>query len=402
MPEISKPDSAAKAPSPLQFFAPCPRALEGVLSDELRGLGAQSLEATDGGVAFEGDLALCYRANLQSRTASRVLWKVGAWPYHNEDDVYHAAKSLPWPRQFDVARTIRVNVSAIASPLRSLDYIALRIKDAICDRFTAEVRRRPDVDTANPDVRVHAFFDSVRFTLYLDTSGEPLFKRGWRKSAGDAPLKENLAAGILRLAQWQPDTVLLDPMCGAGTLLIEAATMALHIAPGSGRSFAFDKLNNFDAALWDTIKAEAQAAIEPPHPLLIFGADLYGEQLKLARANLAVAGLADLITLKQANVLELPRPTSSGTLITNPPYGVRIGEQQELAEFYPKLGDALKAKYAGWTVWVFTADMRLSKLIGLKPFRRIPLYNGPLECRLYGFDIVAGSMRRTVRVKGEE
>jgi len=258
------------------------------------------------------------------------------------------------------------------------------------------VGRRPDVDTANPDMRVHAFFESARFTLYLDTSGEPLFKRGWRKSAGEAPLKENLAAGILRLVQWQPDTVLLDPMCGAGTLLIEAATIALHVPPGSGRSFAFNKLHSFDPHLWDSIQAEAKRSSQAPHPLPIFGADLYGEQLKLARANLAAADLANSVTLKQANVLELPPPPSPGTLITNPPYGVRIGEQQELAELYPKLGDAFKAKYAGWKVWVFTADMRLPKLIGLKPFRRIPLYNGPLECRLYGFEIVAGSMRRKV------
>ena len=396
MPASSEPVRAAKAKTAEQFFAPCPRGLEGVLGDELAALGAQAVEPTEGGVGFQGDLALCYRTNLQSRIASRVLWKLGNWAYRNEEEVYRAVKSLPWPKRFDPRRTLRVNVSAIGSPLRSLDFITLRIKDAVCDRFLADTGRRPDIDTAHPDVRVHAFFEAERFTLYLDTSGEPLFKRGWRKSAGEAPLKENLAAGILRLANWQAGTALLDPMCGGGTLLVEAAMMALRIAPGSMRSFAFEKLNGFDAALWNSITAEASTARETMHPLPIYGADLYGEQLKLARANLTAAGLADVVALKQANVLELPRPEPSGVLITNPPYGVRIGEQQDLAGFYPKLGDALKARYAGWKAWVFTADRRLPKLIGLKPSRRIPLYNGALECRLYGFEIVAGSMRNRV------
>jgi len=384
-----------KAELPLQFFAPCPRGLEGVLGDELLEIGAGAIVPAEGGVACSGDLALCYRANLHSRIASRVLLKLGDWAYRSEEDVYRTVRSLPWSKHFDPRRTLRVNVSAINSPLRSLDFITLRIKDAVCDRFVADAGRRPDIDTAQPDVRVHAFFESERVTLYLDTSGEPLFKRGWRKSLGEAPLKENLAAGILRLTKWQPGTPLLDPMCGGGTLLVEAAMMALRIAPGSMRGFGFEKLKSFDAALWESIQAQTGATREPVHALPIYGADLYGEQLKLARTNLSAAGLSDVVTLKQANVLELPRPASSGVLVTNPPYGVRIGEQQDLADFYPKLGDALKAKYADWTAWVFTADLRLPKLIGLKPSRRIPLYNGALECRLYGFEIVAGSMRKS-------
>jgi len=176
--------------------------------------------------------------------------------------------------------------------------------------------------------------------------------------------------------------------------------MALRIAPGSMRSFAFEKLPDYDAGLWKSISTAARAAREPIRPLQIYGSDLYGEQLKLAKGNLTAAGLSDAVTLKQANVLELPCPASSGVLVTNPPYGVRIGEQQSLAGFYPKLGDALKAKYAGWSVWMFTADMRLPKLIGLKPSRRIPLYNGALECRLYWFEIVAGAMRKKVKSEG--
>jgi putative N6-adenine-specific DNA methylase len=229
-----------KAELPLQFFAPCPRGLEGVLGDELLEIGAGAIVPAEGGVACSGDLALCYRANLHSRIASRVLLKLGDWAYRSEEDVYRTVRSLPWSKHFDPRRTLRVNVSAINSPLRSLDFITLRIKDAVCDRFVADAGRRPDIDTAQPDVRVHAFFESERVTLYLDTSGEPLFKRGWRKSLGEAPLKENLAAGILRLTKWQPGTPLLDPMCGGGTLLVEAAMMALRIAPGSMRGFGFE------------------------------------------------------------------------------------------------------------------------------------------------------------------
>jgi len=391
---------ADKSDTPQQFFAPCPRGLESVLRDELIELGAEAILPAEGGVGFAGDHSLCYRANLHSRIASRILWKLGEWPYRSEEDVYRAVKSLPWAKHFDPRWTLRVNVAAIGSPLHSLDFITLRIKDAVCDRFVADAGRRPDIDTAQPDVRVHAFFEAERFVLYLDTSGEPLFKRGWRKSPGEAPLKENLAAGILRLTNWQPGTALLDPMCGGGTLLVEAAMMALRIAPGAMRSFAFEKLKGFDAGVWAQIASEERAARSQVQPLPIYGADLYGEQLKLARANLSAAALSDVVTLKQANVLELPCPAASGVLVTNPPYGVRIGEQQDLASFYPRLGDALKARYAGWTGWIFTADMRLPKLIGLKPSRRIPLYNGALECRLYGFEIVSGSMRK--KVKAEE
>jgi putative N6-adenine-specific DNA methylase len=400
MAALTKKSRSVERHSAEQFFAPCPRGLEEVLREELSGLGAEAIVPAEGGVGFQGDLALCYRVNLHSRIASRVLWQLGNWAYRTEEDVYRAVKSVPWSKHFDSRLTLRVNVSAIGSPLRSLDFITLRIKDAVCDRLIADSGRRPDIDTAQPDVRVHAFFDSERFTIYLDTSGEPLFKRGWRKSPGEAPLKENLAAGILRLTQWTQGTALLDPMCGGGTLLVEAAMMALRIAPGSMRGFAFEKLSRFDAVQWKTIVEEAQAARASVGPLPIYGADLYGEQLKLAKTNLAAAGLVDVVTLKQANALELPCPASSGVLVTNPPYGVRIGEQQDLAAFYPQFGDALKAKYAGWKAWVFTADMRLPKLIGLKPSRRIPLYNGALECRLYGFEIVAGSMRK--KREGEE
>lgn len=394
MPSERKTLTAQRAPGFDRYFAPCPRGLEQVLVAELSGLGGSDIRAVEGGVGFAGDLSTCYRVNLHSRIASRVLARVGDWECQTEEHVYQRVGTLRWRDYFDPSLSIRVNVSAIASPLRSLDFITLRIKDAVCDRFRADTGSRPSVNTNAPDVRIHAFFEATCFTLYLDTSGDPLFKRGWRRSQGEAPLRENLAAGLLALSGWQPEAPLLDPMCGGATLLVEAAMSAMRVAPGRAREFAFQRLRNFDEALWTSTQAAAQAEQLPGVELKLFGADLYGEQLKLARANLASAGLVDRVTLKQANVLELPAPAESGVIITNPPYGVRLGEQNDLAAFYPELGDALKARYAGWRAWIFTGDLRLPKLIGLKPARRIPLYNGALECRLYGFDLVAGSMRK--------
>lgn len=377
-----------------QFFATCPRGLESVLEAELVALSAQSVSALEGGVRFSGGTEVCYAANLESRVASRVLWQVVHTPYRNESDIYDAVRALPWDAWFTVDHAIRVDVSAIRSPLRSLDFVTLRVKDAVCDVFRAATGRRPDVDTRAPDARVHAFLSATHCTVYLDTSGEPLFKRGYRKSAGDAPLRENLAAGILRLARWEPGTTLLDPMCGSGTFLAEAAMIALDRAPGLDREFGFEKLTTFDAPTWNTLKHSAHARVRTPATLDLVGSDSYGEALKLARANLAALGVQDKIVLEQADVLEMPAPASSGVIVMNPPYGVRLQDQQSLAELYPQLGDTLKKKYSGWTAYIFTADLRLPKLIGLSASRRTPLFNGALECRLFEFRIVSGSNRR--------
>jgi len=356
-------------------------------------MGASDIAPTDGGVAFRGSLAVCYAANLESRVASRVLWQVHSGAYRNEDDIYAAVRALPWHTWFPARLSIRVGVAAIRSPLKSLDFATLRIKDAVCDAFRAHGGTRPSVDTRTPDVRIQAFLSAQDFTLYLDTSGDALFKRGYRRESGVAPLRENLAAGILRLAGWDGVTPLLDPMCGSGTFLCEAAMIALDRAPGLERAFAFEKLAHHDARAWQRLRDAAKARVKTAADLPIHGADRYGDVLKLARANLAALGVEHAVHLKQANVLELPPPAASGMLVANPPYGVRLAEQDELAAFYPQLGDTLKKKYAGWTAYLFSADMRLAKLIGLKATRRTPLYNGALECRLFEYRIVSGAMR---------
>jgi putative N6-adenine-specific DNA methylase len=376
------------------FFATCPRGLELVLAEELGQFGGQRIHAVGGGVQFAGDFFLCYRVNLESRIASRVLWQVATSGYRSEGDIYQTSFALQWTDWFDPARTIRVDVSATKSPLTILKFVTLKIKDAVCDKIRRLSGRRPSVDTHEPEISIQGHLTDRDFTLYLDTTGEPLFKRGQRMAAGEAPLRENLAAGILRLAAWVPGIPLLDPMCGSGTILLEAAHMALDIAPGLGRRFAFEKFKNFDARRWRELRQRSAGRQKPKVPLTIYGSDLAGDALKAARANLIAAGLEKIVSLKRADVLELSAPAKEGVIVTNPPYGVRLGEQQALAEFYPKLGDVLKKQFSGWRAYLLSADMRLPKLIRLAASKRTPLYNGALECRLFEYKMVEGGMRK--------
>ena len=377
-----------------QFFAPCPRGLEIPLSNELKTLGAEGISATDGGVHFSGLGSLSYKVNLHSRTASRVLWRVAKARYTSEQDIYDTAFALPWADWFDVSRTIKINMTGIKSPLRSLDFATMKIKDAICDKFREGCGERPSINTQDPDIRIHAFLDESWVTLYVDTSGDALFKRGVRQYTNIAPLRENLAAGILMLSGWQPGTPLLDPMCGSGTFLIEAAQMTLNIAPGIGRHFAFEKLHTFNDEKWQAMRKEAVAAQKPVVPLPIYGSDLYGDELKAARLNLENAGLLDAVSLKQANVLEITAPADHGVLVANLPYGERMGELDEMRVLYPQMGDALKQKFKGWNAYLLTADLAMPKSIRLSVSRKTPLFNGALECRLFEYKIVAGSNRK--------
>jgi len=383
-----------------EFFATCPRGLERVLADELEAFDAQGVRAVGGGVFFRGEWFLCYRANLESRTASRILWRITGGPYRDEQDIYRIAFAPRWTDWFEPTRTIRIDVSAIKSPLTSLNFVTLKIKDAVCDKVRLLSRRRPNVDTRAPDIPIQAHLTDRDFTLYLDTTGEPLFKRGLRRRTGEAPLRENLAAGILRLAGWQPGIPLLDPMCGSATILIEAALLALDIAPGLGRQFAFEKFKNFDARRWRELRRKIAVRQKPKRLLAIYGSDIDPTALQAARANLAAAGVAECVTLECADVLDSTPPTREGIIVSNPPYGVRLGEQQRLAEFYPRLGDLLKKRFTGWRVYFLSADMRLPTLIHLAVSRRVPLFNGALECRLFEYKMVAGRMPRQGARKG--
>lgn len=377
-----------------QFFAPCPRGLEAILEAELQSLGVSMTTKTEGGVGFNAPWSTTYWVNLKSHIASRVLWEVGQRAYKTEQDVYHAAYALAWPDWFTPTQTIKVKVSARRCPLPSLDFLTLRIKDAICDKFVAARHKRPSVDTQRPNIRVDAFLDQSTVTFYLDTSGEPLFKRGHRLGPVEAPLRENLAAGILRLTGWTPHDLLLDPMCGSGTTPLEAALMARQAAPGIARNFGFERLLIHDATQWERQREAAKAKQVAAAPSAIYASDRDPAMVEIAQRTFRGAGIADDIRLKQSDILELLAPAVQGVMVINPPYGVRLSRRDELESFYPKLGDWLKQRFAGWRAYVLTGDARVPKLIGLTPSKRIPLFNGALECRLYEFVIVQGGARR--------
>jgi putative N6-adenine-specific DNA methylase len=381
------------------FFATTPRGLEKLLAEELAEAGAKSLREVHGGVEFAGDWAACYRANLHSRMATRILWRLSGAPYRKEkgeDDIYRQALAIRWEEHFPVEATFRVQTTASRSPVKSVDFVTLRVKDAICDRFRKVAGRRPDVDTHAPDVRVQVYLSARDCVIYLDTSGAPLWQRGLRHANVDAPLKENLAAGILRLSGWRPGTPLFDPMCGSGTFALEAACIALNRAPGLERPrFGFETLKSFQPEVWREIRRIALSNVEEARFLDIWASDLDARAARATRKNLADAGLEGAVKVTEADFLDAVAPSEKpGILVANPPYGERMGESSALAELYPAMSAVLKRRFSGWTAAIFTADPDFPKLLRLSPRRKTPLFNGALECRLYEIEMVAGSNRR--------
>ncbi|MBP0637882.1 class I SAM-dependent RNA methyltransferase [Cupriavidus sp. AcVe19-6a] len=408
------------------FFAPCPRGLESALAEELREIAARPGMAAlapftvhqevPGGVNFSGEMAAAYAVNLHSRIASRVLLRVAARGYRHEDDIYTLARGVRWEQWFSPDESLRVDITAHKSPLRSLNFTALRVKDGVCDAMRERLGARPSVDTVSPDVRVYAHLTERDCTLYLDTTGEPLFKRGWRTEKGEAPLKENLAAGILRLAGWVPGQTFrpfYDPMCGSGTFLIEAAQVALDIAPGGSRSFAFEWLKGVDRKAWQKLKDDAQRArmLASADELQVVGSDISTDMLAITQANWQRAGLPGEARTKQVDARFVQPPYDEpGLLLMNPPYGERIAvrgqrrmpdeemprdEVEEAAanQFASAFATTLKQNFAGWQAWVFTGDLGFPRRLRLKESRRTPLYNGNIECRLFRFDMVRGANR---------
>lgn len=376
------------------FFATCPRGLESLLVKELKQCGGRDIKATDGGVAFTGQLSTCYEANLHSRIATRILMRVSRGDYRTEEDLYRAAYRINWPNWFAVKHDFMVKVTAVRCPLKSLEFVTLRVKDAICDKFRSIVDERPSVSTRYPAVRIHVFLTAKSFQYYVDTSGQALYQRGHRQASVEAPLRENLAAGILKLIQWEPEIPLLDPMCGSGTFLLEAAMMAQGIAPGLKREFGFEKLKNFESDRWKKIKNKALNDVKPSSFQYIYGSDMSAQAVRASEKNLRAADLIDAVELKQTSFENIKAPHDKGFMVTNPPYGVRIGEGEDLAALYPKMGEVLKREFAGWNTYFLTNDMRLPKGMRLSPSKRTPLFNGSLDCRLFEIKMVAGSNRK--------
>jgi putative N6-adenine-specific DNA methylase len=412
----------------LQLFLPCAAGVEDYLLPEVHhitGLGGQAVQKRRGGVALNGAWRDVLLLNLHSRLAQRVLVLLSYTEYRNEQDLYRAASEVAWEAWFTPRQSIKVEVTAQHSPLTSLNFAALKVKDAVCDRFRVKANGvRPDVDTQWPDVRIFAHLTTDSCSLYIDTSGEPLFKRGWREDKGEAPLKETLAAAMLAASGWLAGEgdlpPLYDPCCGSGTIAIEAAQMACNIAAGSGRRFAFERYLPFAQHVWDAIKKQAKEA-EVTRVLgqkpIIFGSDVAFRMVDFAQRNAQRAGVADLIEFRGGDALQrLPPCAEPGVMLVNPPYGERIEvagvagtqraggrEQAQMAgnpasegddgAFFSQLSAHWKKHYAGWSAWVLTPDLKLPGKMRLKESRRVPMWNGPLECRLFRFDMVQGSAR---------
>jgi len=390
--------------SDLNLFMPCAAGAETLLAEEVQRITAREAKAHRAGVTLQASWRDAMLLNLHSRLAQRVLIELTNAPYRGEVDLYSVATAVAWEDWFDVKRTFKVEITAQHSPLKSLNFAALKIKDAIADRFRDKRGERPSVDTQRPDIRIYAHLTAERVTLYADTSGEPLFKRGWREDKGEAPLKETLAAAMIAASGWQADTPLYDPCCGSGTIAIEAAQIACGIAPGSLRRFAFEKLLPFDAKPWQLLREEAKARHHAP-TAPVFGSDVAFRMVDFARRNAERAGVAHAINLRGGDALQrMPPSDTPGVMLVNPPYGERIeaagvaGRERAQAEgggdFFAQLAAHWKAHYAGWNAWVLTPDMKLPSRMRLKESRRVPMWNGPIECRLFRFDMVKGSARK--------
>lgn len=375
-----------------EVFAPCPQGLEEALTAEMQALGFEDAQVGRAGCHFSADWPGIQRANLYSRLATRILVQVAHEEISHEDDILDLAYSVPWERWFGAEHTLRVDTSAIKSPVQSLQYCNLRAKDGICDRLRDREGARPSIDTVRPDARVHLFLTGHTATLYLDTSGESLFKRGWRLDKGDAPLRENLAAGMLALAGWDPAAPLLDPFCGSGTILIEAAWIALGVPAGISRPLGFERLRGHDPRRWRDLKEDARARILPKLDAPLVGYDLDPQVVEFARNNAERAWLtADTIRFEVGDAREVPPPAEQGWIVTNPPYGERLPTDD--TELWRAWSANLKRAYSGWQLHVISSDLDLPQRLRLKPLRRIPLHNGSLDCRLFGFELVAAGYR---------
>ena len=378
---------------PHTLFITCPRGLEPILAQELAQQNCAQIAPTDGGVSARGSLEHVYRINFYSRTASRVLLQLAQAPYRNEDDLYRAAKNIAWEDWFGVEKTFKIKAEGKRARVKSLDFCALKIKDGLCDRFRSQTGSRPSVDKARPDVRIHLFLDDKTASIFIDTSGEALFKRGYRQDTGEAPLRENLAAGLLLLAGYDGSQPFQDPFCGSGTIAIEAALIALNRAPGIMRRFGFEKLQKHDPALWQRIKQQAREAARNRPSENIAASDNDRAMTRAARQNARFAEVDGFIDISDRDAQDARPNGQGGIMLSNPPYGERLAEIQALHALYPQLGGWLKQHYAGWTIGMFTGDRDMPKLMRLNPKRKIPLYNGNLDCRLFLLDMVAGSNR---------
>ena len=372
--------------------------LEGVLADELRALGAEDVTEGNRVVAFKGDKEMLYRANFACRTTVRVLKPFLTLRSTSADDLYEQLKSFDWEQLMTVNTTFVIDATVYSEDFSNSRFVTYRVKDAIADFFNDKYGKRPSIRLTNPDIRIDVHISGRDVTLSLDSSGEPLFKRGWRTAQTDAPINEVLAAGIIMLSGWKGDTDLVDPMCGSGTFLIEAALIGANIAPGVYRdSYAFQQWPDYDADLYDKIYNDDSAEREFTHK--IYGSDIEGKAIAIARANVKNAGLNKYIELERRDLNDIEQVPEGGTLISNPPYGERLS-LEDIEQFYSDLGSKLKHTFKGYNVWLICYDKEQYFKIGLKPSVKYALNNGGLDCELLQYVIFDGSYNE-LRERGE-
>jgi putative N6-adenine-specific DNA methylase len=371
--------------------------LEEVLAAELRALGANDVELLKRAVSFKGDKALMYKANQWSRTALRILKPLKSFTLVNEEDLYTELRQIPWEDYMDVHKTLAMDAVVNDSLFTHSHFVALRAKDAVVDYFRDKFGRRPSVNTEDPDLRINIHLQNNICDISLDSSGTSLHKRGYRQIVGEAPMSEVLAAGLILLSGWDKQSNFLDPMCGSGTLLVEAALIANNIPPSTYREdFGFMKWKDFDAELWENLKNEA-FDLQTEFDYKIIGSDISERNLSSAIRNVRSAHLHKDIELSVGSFENIVPPEGTGMLITNPPYGERI-QVHDIIQLYRQIGDTLKQKFAGWQTWVISGDLLAIKHIGLKPTKRITVFNGQLECKFNKFEIYEGSKKAKYQV----
>lgn len=367
--------------------------LEGVLAQELEELGVKDYEILNRAVRFEGDLSLLYKANYYLRTAIRVLVPLKEFYVKDEEDLYREIKKINWEEYLNENSRFAIDSTVQSTIFSHSHFISLKCKDAIVDQFRERTGKRPDIELKNPDLRINVHIRGQKVTVSLDSSGSSLHLRGYRKELSEAPLSEVLAAGMILLSGWDKKSNFVDFMCGSGTLLIEAALMALNIAPGAFRlQFGFEKWKNYNEELLDAIKEEALQNEKENLDFSITGCDYSPGAIKIALNNIKGAGLKDIIKTEISDFNDFTPPPNTGMLVINPPYGERI-KPVNLLKLYKEIGDILKQRYSGYTAWILSSSDEGMKNIGLRPSRKLKLINGSLDCKFYKYDLYSGSKK---------
>lgn len=365
--------------------------LEEILAEEIRKLGGANVEVKNRAVNCEGDLGFLYKINYSARTALKILVPLLTFKAWDENRFYDKLFAFPWDEYMTVDQTFAIDTTIYSERFNHSQFISLKMKDAIADYFNFKFRKRPSVDTQNPDVKFHLHIDRELVTISLDSSGDPLFKRGYRKEQGEAPINEVLASGMLQLAGWDGKGNFLDPMCGSGTLLIEAAMIAMDLpAQTFRRNFGFQNWLNYDAELFNTIK-EVRLNRVREFTGKIVGYDIDSDMLHASRINIEAAEMADVIEVKTQDFFDSKKELFPLLMVFNPPYDERIEINDD--EFYKKIGDTFKKNYPNTLAWLISSDLDSMKKIGLRPSRKIKLYNGKLECRFMQYEMYEGTKK---------